>query len=106
MSRDDQIRHGILLFEALVDMASGTPSKSEALLQRRGDRAGADGSRNVAPLLWRGQARLGEGPLWDSRIDTLCWGDILPATVFAQPAGTGRPTRLGAATRGGWPCRS
>jgi altronate hydrolase len=31
MSRDDQIRHGILLFEALVDMASGTPSKSEAL---------------------------------------------------------------------------
>ncbi|MEV5752795.1 altronate dehydratase family protein [Actinoallomurus sp. NPDC052308] len=31
MSRDEQIRHGIVLFEALVDMASGTPSKSEAL---------------------------------------------------------------------------
>jgi altronate hydrolase len=31
MSREDQIRHGILLFETLVDMASGTPSKSEAL---------------------------------------------------------------------------
>lgn len=31
MSRDDQIRHGTLLFEALVDMASGTPSKSETL---------------------------------------------------------------------------
>ncbi|SNT00552.1 altronate hydrolase [Streptosporangium subroseum] len=31
MSRDDQIRHGIMLFEALMDMASGTPSKSEAL---------------------------------------------------------------------------
>jgi altronate hydrolase len=31
MSRNDQVRHGILLFEALVDMASGTPSKSEAL---------------------------------------------------------------------------
>jgi hypothetical protein len=31
MSRDDQIRHGILLFEGLVDMASGTPSKSEVL---------------------------------------------------------------------------
>jgi len=31
MSRDDQIRHGILLFEALVDMVSGTPSKSEVL---------------------------------------------------------------------------
>ncbi|MEV6868203.1 altronate dehydratase family protein [Streptosporangium subroseum] len=31
MSREDQIRHGIMLFEALVDMASGTPSKSEAL---------------------------------------------------------------------------
>ncbi|WP_424528031.1 UxaA family hydrolase [Sphaerisporangium viridialbum] len=31
MSREDQIRYGILLFEALVDMASGTPSKSEAL---------------------------------------------------------------------------
>ncbi|GAA4250376.1 altronate dehydratase family protein [Dactylosporangium darangshiense] len=31
MSRDDQIRHGIRLFEALVDMASGAPSRSEAL---------------------------------------------------------------------------
>jgi altronate hydrolase len=31
MSREDQIRYGILLFEALVDMASGTPSKSEEL---------------------------------------------------------------------------
>jgi altronate hydrolase len=31
MSRDDQIRYGVRLFEALVDMASGTPSKSEAL---------------------------------------------------------------------------
>jgi len=31
MARDDQIRYGILLFEALVNMASGTPSKSEAL---------------------------------------------------------------------------
>ncbi|MFC1442254.1 altronate dehydratase family protein [Streptacidiphilus sp. N1-10] len=31
MSRDEQIRHGIRLFEALVDLASGTPSKSEAL---------------------------------------------------------------------------
>jgi altronate hydrolase len=31
MSRADQIRYGIRLFEALVDMASGTPSKSETL---------------------------------------------------------------------------
>ncbi|MFI9756524.1 UxaA family hydrolase [Streptomyces sp. NPDC051963] len=31
MSRDDQIQYGTLLFEALVDMASGAPSKSEAL---------------------------------------------------------------------------
>jgi altronate hydrolase len=31
MSRSDQIRYGIGLFEALVDMASGTPSKSETL---------------------------------------------------------------------------
>jgi altronate hydrolase len=31
MSRADQIHYGIRLFEALVDMASGTPSKSEAL---------------------------------------------------------------------------
>lgn len=31
MSRDEQIRRGIRLFEALVDMASGTPSKSEVL---------------------------------------------------------------------------
>ena len=31
MSRAEQIRHGVLLFEALVDMASGRPSKSEEL---------------------------------------------------------------------------
>jgi altronate hydrolase len=31
MSRDDQIHYGVRMFEALVDMASGTPSKSEAL---------------------------------------------------------------------------
>lgn len=31
MSRDDQLRHGTLLFEALIDMASGKPSKSEGL---------------------------------------------------------------------------
>jgi altronate hydrolase len=31
MSRDNQIHYGVRLFEALVDMASGTPSKSEAL---------------------------------------------------------------------------
>jgi altronate hydrolase len=31
MARDDQIHYGVRLFEALVDMASGTPSKSEAL---------------------------------------------------------------------------
>jgi altronate hydrolase len=30
MSRDDQIHYGVRMFEALVDMASGTPSKSEA----------------------------------------------------------------------------
>lgn len=31
MSRDEQIRYGTRLFEALVDMASGRPSKSEDL---------------------------------------------------------------------------
>ena len=31
MSREDQIRYGTRLFETLVDMASGTPSKSETL---------------------------------------------------------------------------
>ena len=31
MSRDDQVRYGVRLFEALVDMASGAPSKSETL---------------------------------------------------------------------------
>ncbi|WP_238014439.1 altronate dehydratase family protein [Dactylosporangium sp. AC04546] len=31
MTRDDQIRYGVRLFEALVDMASGTASKSETL---------------------------------------------------------------------------
>ena len=31
MSRDEQISYGTRLFEALVDMASGRPSKSEEL---------------------------------------------------------------------------
>ena len=31
LSREEHIRYGIELFEALVDMASGAPSKSEAL---------------------------------------------------------------------------
>jgi altronate hydrolase len=31
MSRADQIHYGVRMFEALVEMASGTPSKSEAL---------------------------------------------------------------------------
>jgi altronate hydrolase len=31
MARDDQVRYGTRLFEELVDMASGTPSKSETL---------------------------------------------------------------------------
>jgi altronate hydrolase len=31
MSRDEQIRYGTRLFDALVDMASGRPSKSEDL---------------------------------------------------------------------------
>ncbi|WP_344663958.1 UxaA family hydrolase [Catenulispora yoronensis] len=31
MSRQDQVRYGVRLFEALIDMASGAPSKSEAL---------------------------------------------------------------------------
>jgi sugar lactone lactonase YvrE len=37
---------------------------------------------------------LGEGPLWDPRIDTLYWVDILAGTVFAQAVGTGRPIRI------------
>jgi sugar lactone lactonase YvrE len=61
----------------------------------------ADGSRNVTSLFWRGRARLGEGPLWDSRIDTLYWVDILAGTVFAQAAGTGRPTRIDVGTQVG-----
>ncbi|NUP46812.1 MAG: altronate dehydratase [Catenulispora sp.] len=31
MAREDQLRYGVALFETLVDMASGAPSKSEAL---------------------------------------------------------------------------
>lgn len=61
----------------------------------------ADGSRNVTSLFWSGRARLGEGPLWDSRIDTLYWVDILAGTVFAQAAGTGRPTRIDVGTQVG-----
>jgi sugar lactone lactonase YvrE len=37
---------------------------------------------------------LGEGPLWDPRINTLYWVDILAGTVFAQAVGAGRPNRI------------
>jgi sugar lactone lactonase YvrE len=55
----------------------------------------ADAGRNVTSLFWSGRARLGEGPLWDSRIDTLYWVDIVAGTVFAQAAAVeqDRPVR-------------
>jgi altronate hydrolase len=42
LNRDDQLRYGMLLYDRLIDMASGTPSKSEAL---------GFGAEEIAP--WR-----------------------------------------------------
>ena len=36
-----------------------------------------------------------KGPLWDPRIDTLYWVDIVAGTVFAQAADAHQPTRIG-----------
>lgn len=44
-------------------------------------------------VFWSGRARLGEGPLWDPRIDTLYWVDIVAGAVFAQGPDAGEPTR-------------
>ncbi len=63
-------------------------------LRHRGDRAVADGSRRMTmtTVFWPGQAVLGEGPLWDSRTDTLYWLDIKAGAVFVHaPARTRRP---------------
>jgi sugar lactone lactonase YvrE len=48
----------------------------------------------MTSVFWDGRATLGEGPLWDARIDTLYWVDIVAATVFAQAADAGRPARI------------
>jgi sugar lactone lactonase YvrE len=48
----------------------------------------------MTSVFWPGRATLGEGPLWDSRIDTLYWVDIVAGSVFAQTAGADQPTRI------------
>ncbi|MEV5752794.1 SMP-30/gluconolactonase/LRE family protein [Actinoallomurus sp. NPDC052308] len=54
----------------------------------------ADGSRGLTSVFWNGRATLGEGPLWDPRIGTLYWVDIVGGVVFAQVSGADRPTRI------------
>ena len=48
----------------------------------------------MTAVFWPGRAILGEGPLWDPRIDTLYWVDIVAGTVFAQAADAHQPTRI------------
>jgi sugar lactone lactonase YvrE len=48
----------------------------------------------VTTVFWPGRAALGEGPLWDPRIDTLYWVDIVAGALFAQAADAGEPTRI------------
>jgi sugar lactone lactonase YvrE len=48
----------------------------------------------LTSVFWGGRATLGEGPLWDARIDTLYWVDIVAGTVFAQAADAERPARI------------
>ncbi len=49
---------------------------------------------SATTVFWPGRATLGEGPLWDPRIDTLYWVDIVAGTVFAQAADAREPTRI------------
>ncbi|WP_405143116.1 SMP-30/gluconolactonase/LRE family protein [Sphaerisporangium sp. NBC_01403] len=48
----------------------------------------------MTSVFWDGRATLGEGPLWDARIDTLYWVDIVAGTVFTQTADAERPARI------------
>jgi sugar lactone lactonase YvrE len=48
----------------------------------------------LTSVFWNGRATLGEGPLWDSRIGTLYWVDIVAGIVFAQASGADRPTLI------------
>ena len=54
----------------------------------------ADGGGDVTSVFWAGRAALGEGPLWDARIGTLYWADIVAGTVSAFAAGAGRPVEI------------
>jgi sugar lactone lactonase YvrE len=49
---------------------------------------------STTTVFWPGRAALGEGPLWDPRIDTLYWVDIVAGTLFAQAAGAHEPIRI------------
>ena len=48
----------------------------------------------MTSVFWPGRAVLGEGPLWDTRVDTLYWVDIMGAAVFARAGGSPEPTRI------------
>lgn len=48
----------------------------------------------MTSTFWPGRAVLGEGPLWDPRISTLYWVDIMAGTVFAQSTNAAEPTRV------------
>ena len=56
------------------------------------------GSRMTAAsattVFWSGRATLGEGPLWDPRIETLYWVDIVAGALFAQAVDAREPTRI------------
>lgn len=53
----------------------------------------------MTSVFWPGRAVLGEGPLWDPRIDTLHWVDFVAGAVFSQVDGTDRPDRTDAGTQ-------
>jgi sugar lactone lactonase YvrE len=48
----------------------------------------------MTTVFWPGRATLGEGPLWDPRIDTLYWVDIVAGALFAQADDADKPTRI------------
>jgi len=55
----------------------------------------------MTSVFWPGRAVLGEGPLWDPRVDTLYWVDIVGGTVFAQAADAPEPVLIDVAAQVG-----
>jgi sugar lactone lactonase YvrE len=55
-------------------------------------RSDVSGDASAVSVFWSGRAVLGEGPLWDARLGTLYWVDILAGAVYAHHGDAGADT--------------